>query len=534
MKHYNKCFLILASSISVALCQTLQMDSKVSKDITYKTHSGAKLVLSTRKHKKENSINSLYINLQYDLQDKDSKNAKNTSKNISIYDAWQDVLRNNQGIKAQYLNTQNMEKLNLAAKLSYLPQIDLNALYLHLGNKVQIDLVHNRAEYNKILQDAQNLAGQGSGSTGGGQAGQMGGQLVSLLQFYGTPITLLEQDVVVGALNILYPLYTGGARYYGNKLAKVALKDSYQALRLKELATFEELVTIYYSVVLAKETLNALQSTEESTLKHYENSKKLHRLGQIADIELLGAQVAYDKAKNQRRSAENALDIANFTLDSILQTTDSNPISLLTINPNLELKSFEYYKEATLKTYPALQIAHNKITMADYTKRLELGRFTPQIGAFASFMVTDNRSKMEQMMPNWYAGVAARWTLLSPQGRLQKYQGAKIMQMQASALEIEAVQKMELLVKTTYKQIKLYKESYEALDSSIALAKENLRLKERAFSQGLVTNDSVVDARNALDSVIVEQKGVAYKMIIAFAKLQALSGDLDTFFAIQK
>ncbi|WP_285818678.1 TolC family protein [Helicobacter bilis] len=461
-------------------------------------------------------------------QNLDSKNAKNTSKNISIYDAWQDVLRNNQGIKAQYLNTQNMEKLNLAAKLSYLPQIDLNALYLHLGNKVQIDLIHDRNQYNKVLQDAQILAGQG------GQMGQMGGQLVSLLQFYGTPITLLEQDVVVGALNILYPLYTGGARYYGNKLAKVALKDSYQALRLKELATFEELVTIYYSVVLAKETLNALQSTEESTLKHYENSKKLHKLGQIADIELLGAQVAYDKAKNQRRSAENALDIANFTLDSILQTTDSNPTSLLAINPNMELKPLEYYREITLKTYPALQIAHNKITMADYTKRLELGRFTPKIGAFASFMVTDNRSKMEQMMPNWYAGVAARWTLLSPQGRLQKYQGAKIMQMQASALEIEAVQKMELLVKTTYKQIKLYKESYEALDSSIALAKENLRLKERAFSQGLVTNDSVVDARNALDSVIVEQKGVAYKMIIAFAKLQALSGDLDTFFAIQK
>ncbi len=457
----------------------------------------------------------------YITAQRDSKSTKNTSKNISIYDAWQDVLRNNQGIKAQYLNTQNMEKLNLAAKLSYLPQIDLNALYLHLGNKVQIDLVHNRAEYNKLLQDAQNL-------------GAMGTQLVSLLQLYGTPITLLEQDVVVGALNILYPLYTGGARYYGNKLAKVALKDSYQALRLKELATFEELVTIYYSVVLAKETLNALQSTEESTLKHYENSKKLHRLGQIADIELLGAQVAYDKAKNQRRSAENALDIAKFALDSILQTTDSNPTSLLAINPNMELKPLEYYREITLKTYPALQIAHNKITMADYTKRLELGRFTPKIGAFASFMVTDNRSKMEQMMPNWYAGVAARWTLLSPQGRLQKYQGAKIMQMQASALEIEAVQKMELLVKTTYKQIELYKESYEALDSSIALAKENLRLKERAFSQGLVTNDSVVDARNALDSVIVEQKGIAYKMIVAFAKLQALSGDLDTFFTIQK
>ncbi|MDY5185611.1 TolC family protein [Helicobacter trogontum] len=486
-----------------------------------------KTPLKNDTHTKKYSIQSSYIA----AQQANSKNIKNTSNQVSIYEAWQSVLHSNQGIKAQYLNTQNMEKLNLAAKLSYLPQIDLNALYLHLGNKVQIDLIHDRTQYNQALQDAQSLATQGGQI---GQIGQIGGQLVSLLQLYGTPITLLEQDVVIGALNILYPLYTGGARYYGNKLAKIALRDSYQALRLKELATFEELVTIYYSVVLARETLSVLQSTEESALKHYENSKKLHKLGQIADIELLGAQVAYDKAKNQRKNAENALDIANFTLDSILQITESNPTSGLVVNPNMELKSLKYYIEATLKTYPALQIAHNKITMADYTKRLQLGQFTPKIGAFASFIVTDNRSKMEQMMPNWYAGVAAKWTLLSPQGRLQKYQGAKIMQMQASALEIEAVQKMELLVKTTYKQIELYKENYEALNSSIALAKENLRLKERAFSQGLVTSDLVVDARNTLDSVMVEQKSVAYKIIVTFAKLQALSGDLDTFFAKQK
>lgn len=518
MRYYNR-ILTFISSIILIPSQALQIDSLQIDSLT-----NNKLALSIKEHKEKIPINSSYIDSQYNLQGKDSTSTKNTSKNISIYDAWQDVLRNSQGIKAQYLNTQNMEKLNLAAKLSYLPQIDLNAIYLHLGNKVQIDLIHDRAAYNKILQDVQNLNNNN----------QLGGQLVSLLQFYGTPITLLEQDVVIGALNILYPLYTGGARYYGNKLARVALKDSYQALRLKELATFEELVTVYYSVVLAKETLNTLKSTEDGALKHYENSKKLHKLGQIADIELLGAQVAYDKAKNQRRNAENALDIANFTLDSILQITDSNPTSLLTINPNMELKPLEYYVDITLKTYPALQIAHNKITMADYTKRLELGRFTPKIGAFASFMATDNRSKMEQMLPNWYVGVAAKWTLLSPQGRLQKYQGAKIMQMQANALEIEAVQKMELLVKTTYKQIKIYKESYDALDSSIALAKENLRLKEKAFYQGLVTNDSVVDARNVLDSVIVEQNGVAYKMIVAFAKLQALSGDLDTFFATQK
>lgn len=503
----NSCKIIVGFLLMslFAICQSKQIDSNLTPN-------------------KANTIHSDYIA----AQGLDSSNAKYTGKNISIFEAWQDVLRNNQGIKAQYLSTQNMEKLRLAAKLSYLPQIDLNAFYMHLGSKVQIDLVQDRTEYNKLLQDAQTLAGQS------GVIGQAGGQLVSLLQVYGTPITLLDQNVVVGALNILYPLYTGGTRYYGNKLADIALKDSYQALRLKELATFEELVTVYYSVVLAKEMLATLQATEDSALSHYKNAQKLHKLGQIAEVELLGSQVAYDRAKNKRRAAQNALEIANFTLDNILQITDSNPTSKLTINPNMQLKSLEYYKERTIKAYPALQIAHNKITMADYTKRLELGRFTPQIGAFASFMVTDNGSKVEQMMPNWYAGVAARWTLISPQGRLQKYQGAKIMQLQANALEIQAIQNMELLVKTTYKQIEFYQEEYKSLDSSIKLATENLRLQEKAFAQGVVTNDSVTDARNALTAIMQEQKDITYKIIVQFAKLQALSNDIETFFDMQR
>ena len=510
----NNCRYIVGFFIGFSLlhiCQSQQIDSKIA-------------FLHQGKQTQENIIQSDYIS----AQTLDSNTAKYTGKNISIHEAWQDVLRNNQGIKAQYLGTQNMEKLKLAAKLSYLPQIDLNAFYMYLGSKVQIDLVQDRTQYNKLLQEAQTLAGQG------GSIGQAGGHIVSLLQVYGTPITLLDQNVVVGALNILYPLYTGGARYYGNKLAGIALKDSYQALRLKELATFEELVTIYYSVVLAKEMLATLQTTEDSALSHYKNAQKLHKLGQIAEVELLSSQVAYDRAKNKRRAAQNALEIANFTLDNILQITDSNPTSQLAINPNMQLKPLEYYQERTLNSYPALKIAHNKITMADYTKRLELGRFTPQIGAFASFMVTDNSSKMEQMMPNWYAGVAARWTLISPQGRLQKYQGAKIMQLQANALETEAIQNMQLLVKTTYKQIEFYQEEYKSLDSSIKLATENLRLQEKAFAQGIVTNDSVADARNALTAVIQEQKNITYKIIIQFAKLQALSNNLETFFDIQQ
>lgn len=443
------------------------------------------------------------------------------SQDITIKSAWEKVVANNDGLKAGRLGVESTEKLRLGAKLSYLPQIDINALYLHLGEKVQLDLIHDRAKFNELQNTIQQIPAFGS-------------QLSPLLQMIGTPITLLNQNIVVGALNIVYPIYTGGARYYGNKLAEIAKKDAKEALRLKELATFEELVQIYYAVVLNAEIVEVLEATQKSALTHYQNAQKLHKRGQIADIELLGSQVAYDKAKNKSLAAQNVLEVAQLTLDSVLQSEHNIPTSPLQISQDMELKSLQYYIDSTLQSYPALKIAHNKTESSKQTHKLEFGSFMPKVGAFASFVITDNQSKLEQMMPNYYLGLTAQWSLITPLGRLQKYQATKILQLQANALESQAIKDMKLLVKKTYKQAIFYKQEYENLNSSIALAKENLRLQEKAFAQGIATNDSVVDARNALAAVMTEQKGVAYKAIIAFAKLEALSGNTDEFFQIQK
>ncbi|RDU66269.1 TolC family protein [Helicobacter didelphidarum] len=441
---------------------------------------------------------------------------------INVQQAWNKILLHHDGLKAQNLNTKAMEKMRLAARLSYLPQIDLNAFYLHMGDRIQLDLTaHNKNEVNLAQQQICNSSPPLP-------------QLCSLITTLNTPITLMNRNIIVGALNILYPIYTGGTRFYGNKLAEIALKDSYQALRLKELATFEELVEIYYSVVLAKESLEVLQATQEGALKHYQNSMKLHKLGQIADLELLGSQVAYDKARNNTLAAQNVFDVTQLALDSILQSQNVLPTSVLQISPTMKLKEINYYVDITLQSYPALQIARNKITSATQQHKLEFGKFMPQIGAFASFVVTDNQSKLEQMMPNWYLGIAAKWSIVSPQGRFQKFQATKIMQLQASALESQAVKDMELLVKKTYKQLVFYQQEHENLHSSVALAKENLRLQEKAYMQGIATNDQVVDARNALSLAIMEQQAVAYKTIVTYAKLQALSGNIEEFFKVQQ
>lgn len=462
-----------------------------------------------------------------------AQNAQNNAYKLTIKEAYDDAMANNDGLKAQKLGVDVAKKLELGAKLSYLPQIDINALYLHLGEKIQLDMTSHLT-----ADERQQLSSANANCIANPPATAQLQQICSIISAINTPITLMERNAVAGVLNILYPLYSGGARYYGNKLASIALKDSKEALRLKELATFEEIIDLYYSLLLSAESVETLKANRNGAQKHYENNQKLYKLGQIAELELINSKMALDRAENKLLAAQNVYEIAQLAFNSAVHLSSeysyTQPISHLEISKDMNLKPENYYVEATLSQYPALKIAKNKVDSAKFQHRLDFGSFMPKIAAFGTFMVTDNQSKMEQMMPNWYLGISARWSLVSPQARFPKYQASKILHLQAAALESQALRDIELLVKKTYRQLVFYIQEVSSLDSSIALARENLKLQQKAYTQGMATNTQVIDARNALLDAILEQKVSVYKVITTYAKLQALSGDTQHFFRVYR
>ena len=65
--------------------------------------------------------------------------------------------------------------------------------------------------------------------------------------------------------------------------------------------------------------------------------------------------------------------------------------------------------------------------------------------------------------------------------------------------------------------------------SSIDLAKENVRLRERSFKEGLSTVDDVNDARNKLIAAQVAQRVAAYRFVVAYSLLHAASGRMMDF-----
>lgn len=430
---------------------------------------------------------------------------------LDFEQAWLIVEANNHAIKADKIATQKSEKLKSANIMLYLPKIELSATYAYLGSPVQLDLKSGLESINSSLPHPIPLPPAITDNL--------------------TPLDLSNQHIITTSIKIIYPLYTGGATYAANNLGKLALKDSQEALRLKKLSTFEQLANIYYGVLLNQEILQTLKDVENGHKLHLDNAQKLQKAGQIARIETLSAQVAYDRAKNDTLKAKDSLEISQLALQTLLSDSKQNytPSAKLTIGKNARKLTLKTLLQNTLKSYPALKIVDIKAKQAQELTKLERSKFLPQIALFGNYSYHDHSSILGKSLPSWFVGIGAKMPLLDNTGSYQKYQASKIAQLEVSERKTQAIKDISLLVEKTYKEAIQARELYFTLNSSIALAEENLKLQEKAFVQGMATSTQVIDARNMLSKAKIEQKSVAYKYILSVAKLMALSDSIYDF-----
>lgn len=429
---------------------------------------------------------------------------------LALESAYQQVLAQNDGLKSSQSAQQKQAKLRNATKMLYLPQISVGAAYIRLQEPMHLQMF-----------DASTLGAINTPP------------LDALLHSLAKPIALEDQNIIFGALNIIYPLFTGGKKYFANKLSQIALEDANLALKLKELSLFEDCTKLYYGVVLAQQILHTLESANEGHLAHYQNALKLQEKGQIARLETLQAQVNYDKSNIEVQKAKDNLEIAYMALNAILGNESNLPLDVaesIDIKQEALLEKVEYFVNKTLEVYPALQIMDNKIKSANELSHIEFSSFLPDVGLFGSYLINDNSSLLDKAMPHWYVGVGAKWTLLSPNGRIQKYQASKIASLEAQYATSQARKDLKTLCEKTYNEVLSYKTQYISLQSSIELANENLKLRKSAFLQGMSTSTEVSDAQNALSLALIERQSVAYNYTIALARLLTLSDEIGRFY----
>jgi outer membrane protein TolC len=161
--------------------------------------------------------------------------------------------------------------------------------------------------------------------------------------------------------------------------------------------------------------------------------------------------------------------------------------------------------------------------------KAEKGKYYPEVFLYGDYTLYEDDSLASQMKPDWLVGVGVSVPLIESTGRSEKTKAAQSMVSQVDALKSQAKQDLSLLVQKTYLEAQQAIDEVQGLESSIALANENLLLREKAFTQGLSSSLDVVDAQLYVANIETQRSAARFRYLISLTKLLALSSEIDSF-----
>ncbi len=423
------------------------------------------------------------------------------SASITIIDAWQSVKDNNDGVKASKEEISKAELKKSSAESMYLPSISVTGSYTHLSEPVNIN-----------TSDASIFMAS-----------------LPIPLPFPSQLNLSEQDVFLADLHLLWPIYTGGKIDAAQDIYSAQVTQAKALSQMKKDIEFLKLIKYYYGVVVSNSLYKTKLEAQKALQLHYENAKKLKNAGQIAKVELLNAEVKFDSAKIDSTKVKHKLEIVTASLYSLIKQ-NSLPSSKIFVNENMQTQ--EYYKTQTTQNYAGLAVLDAKEKQSNSLIAIKEAAWHPSVSGFANYNLYKDDSAIMNSLPTWFAGVIVKINLLQRKDRAQEIQAAKLMNSKVKHLKEEAIVNLALLVEKTYKEMIAYKEEFNSLNSSLALAKENYKLRNIAFSEGLSTSVEVVDAQIFLMGAKTARLNAAYNFVKKVSQLCVLSGDREKFFEI--
>ena len=324
------------------------------------------------------------------------------------------------------------------------------------------------------------------------------------------------------ALNSTWSIYSGGRITATQR----ALAEGVEAANANLANTEEDLDVLLAQVYFGFELAQSVEHTRRAVLdqanRELERAVQFERHGLIPKVERLSAQVARDEAAREEVAAERDREIAGANLRRLLHSSEPIGTSTPLFVSTHPLKPLTQWLREAQRKSPALAALGARRDQAQQGVEVAQSLWKPEIFAFGSYSLIHKYQTLIE--PDWIAGVGVRFTLFSHEDRVSAVDGARQGLREAQSLEDAASTAIATRVESMYRKVQEAQEQFALVESTLALAEENQRLRERGFAEGQATTLDVNDARNDLAQARTERALAAYDYDIALVQLLQAAG----------
>ena len=339
-----------------------------------------------------------------------------------------------------------------------------------------------------------------------------------------TPRNLTSID-----LSAEWVLFSGGKRFHATNIGRTMV-DLARENRAQTAATQQNLLTeSYYGLRLAQQIVTVREETYKGLQKHYENALKLEAAGMIDKAGRLFAQVNMDEAKRTLDAARKDETVVQNTL-KVLLNENIVPTSPLFMNDSLPPKMlFDLSVNSGNYMLNQLQLQEH---IAKQEVKIAQSGYLPNIALFGK-QTLYSHGIQSNLLPRTMIGIGFTWNLFDGLDREKKIRQSKLTQQTLALGQMKARDDLAVGVDKLYTQLQKAQDNAKALNATIALSEELVRIRKKSFAEGMATSTEVIDAETMLASVKVARLAAYYEYDVALMNLLSLCGTPEQFINYQ-
>ena len=381
----------------------------------------------------------------------------------------------------------------------YLPQLSLNASYAHLSDPLSLS-------FDKYKQPIQAHLGQ-MGSTIPAPMRPMLAPIFTQMMGRLQPLfaqewryQFQEQDIWKVSADLRWVLFAGGKVRVGNKVGQINHEIAKVESQKTENMLISELAERYFQVQLAQQALQVRQKALQTAEQHYSNAQKLEKNGMVAPVETMQAKKAVTDAQREVLACQKDIELAQTALFGVIGE-ETNALVTLS-SPLFEvapLQRLDYYQAQAKQNYPAIVQAHLKKELTEQNIKAQQAAYLPDVALIGKKYLWSKNLPLTEP-DNWVVGVGLQWNIFNGFSDKNKIAQAKAQREGVELLTAQAEKDVQTLVKKHYTEIEKQREQLQSLQESLEFARELVRVRNQAFSEGLSSSTDVADANLYLAS----------------------------------
>ena len=377
------------------------------------------------------------------------------------------------------------------ARAGFLPQVTLSGLY-------------NFAEKSQTVQFP-------------GPDGQM--------QEFELDVTL---DYSVSA-DLRQPIYTGGAVSSSYNISKYSRDMAEADLEATQAQLALQVYVQFYAVLASREAIVVAEEAVRNAEEHYEVTRARYEAGEVAEYDMMRAEVAVVNLRPGLIAARNALEVGELALKNYMMTDPEAEIDFMGV-----LEEMDYTVdprdavEVAFRSRPEMKILRKQVDIAHESVTLAKSGRRPTFDLTGSYDLRSNELSFSgDKWDDSYAGyLVLSWPVfdgLRTKARISQAHS----EIRQAEIGLEDLKRgIELEVRGALLDVEAARETLSSQKRNVETAQRGLTIANERYATGVATSLEVVDARLAFITAQQNRISALFDFNVSTARLMKAVGVL--------